>query len=143
VRHLRSSYLAGHVGHGVSHKNARGKGGKHALDLALRQRNQAGVDCVAIFIDTDQDWNDRLRTKASKHGIDVVESSPCLEAWLLRTAGLKPADDTDECKRTFAQEFGGAAHDERVYPRHFGRARLDASRLLVTELDQLLKVMGV
>jgi hypothetical protein len=143
VRHLRSIYLGGNVGHAVSHKNARGKGGKRALELALSPRVRGEVDVIAILIDSDQDWNDGLRLQAQRRGVHVVESAPCLEAWLLQAAGHRPPTTTAECKREFRRVFGAEAHDETVYPRHLDRPRLDAARSRVAALNQLLTLIGV
>lgn len=143
LRHVRSLYLSDHAGHALSHKNARGKGGRRALDLALSQHVKLGVDVVAILIDTDTDWDDGQRLKAQRHRVQVLESTPCLEAWLLQAAGHRPPGDTAACKREFERQFGGGAHDERILARHFDRRTLDASRATVQVLDQLLRLIGV
>lgn len=101
-----------------------------------------GVDVLAILIDTDQDWDDALRARARQKRIQVVESSPCLEAWLLQVAGHRPPDSSAACKRAFEQILGGNAHDEQVYARHFDRSVIDAARSTVPPLDQLLTLMG-
>ena len=143
MRHLRKLYLSGRVGHAVSDHNARGRGGKRALELATSPRVKVGVDQLVNLIDTDQDWNDDLRAAARRRRVHVVESAPCLEAWLLQVAGHKPPDSSAACKRAFEQEFGGAAHREQVYAQYFGRAVFDAARSTVQVLDQLLTLMGV
>jgi hypothetical protein len=98
---------------------------------------------MAVLIDTDQDWNDELRVKARKKGLQAVESTPCLEAWLLQVSGRPPPDNSAACKRAFATAFGGEAHDENVYRRHFDRSVFDAARSGVPVLEQLLRLMGV
>ncbi len=142
VRHLRALYLSNSVGHALSHRNARGRGGQRALELATSTQVRAGIDQVAILIDTDQDWSDALRAVAHSKRVRVLESTPCLEAWLLQVAGHRPPDSSAACKRLFEERFRGEAHHEQVYHRHFGRPALDAARLKVPELDQLLALMG-
>lgn len=143
VRHLRSLYLSGRAGHALSDKNAHGGGGRRALELALSPRVRIGVDVIAILIDTDKDWDVTLRQKAAERGVQVLESAPCLEAWLLRVAGHRPPGTTAACKQAFHAAFGGDAHHDQVLPRHFSRAVLDASRADVPVLDQLLRLIGV
>jgi hypothetical protein len=142
VRHLRAIYLGGNGGHAVSHKNARGKGGRRVLELALSPRVRAEVDVIGILIDTDQDWDDGLRLQVQRRGVPVVESVPCLEAWLLQAADKSPPTTTAECKREFRRVFGAEAHEESVYTRHLDRSRLDAARSKVAALNPLLTLFG-
>lgn len=143
VRHLRSLYLSGGAGHSVSHRNARGRGGQRALELATSTQVRQGVDHIAILIDTDQDWDDDLRTKARQKRVHVAESAPCLEAWLLQVAGHRPPDNSAACKRAFKEKFGGEAHQEEIYSQYFNRSVFDAARSVAPVLDQLLRLMGV
>jgi hypothetical protein len=112
------------------------------LELALSRQVKAGVDVMAILIDVDQDWDDSLRVKARAHGVQVLESEPCLEAWLLLVTGRTPFADSAACKRAFKSAFGGEAHDQRIYARHFSQTALDGARSTVPVLDQLLRLIG-
>jgi hypothetical protein len=143
VKHVRSLYLFGGAGHAVSCINARGKGGRRALELALRPQVKSGADVIAILIDVDKDWDDALRRKAQKYQIQVLESTPCLEAWLLHLAGLESPGSTRDCKRRFEKEFGGEAHHEQVLRDHFNRIVLDRRRAISPILNQLLVLIGV
>jgi hypothetical protein len=143
VRHVRQLYTLAGQGHAISHRNARGKGGRRALELALSPRVRDGVDVLAIFIDTDQDWDSTLRRRAHDRGVAVLESEPCLEAWLLQVAGRTAGSDSAACKRAFRVSFGAEAHEPDVYPRYFGRPVLDVARRRVVVLDQLLCLVGV
>lgn len=142
VRHVRQLYTAGGQGHAVTHRNARGKGGRCVLDLALSPQVRLGVDVIAILVDTDQDWDDTQRRRAQGRRVEVLESEPCLEAWLLQVAGHPAPEDSDRCKRAFRAAFGADAHDPDVYARHFDRAVLDGARGRVAVLDQLLRLLG-
>lgn len=112
IRHVRRLYLADHIGHAVSHRNARGKGGRRALELALSRQSRSGVDEMAILIDTDTDWGAEQLLKARQHRVQVLESMPFLEAWLLQVAGHDAPGNTAACKREFRQRFGGEAHSD-------------------------------
>lgn len=143
IQHLKTLYTGRLEGHSVSLRNARGGGGQHALSLALSRRVRAGVDQMAVFVDADSHWDDGQRVAARRGGVVVVESMPCLEAWLLQVADRAAPPDSARCKRAFRDAFGGDAHDPDVYARHFDRTLIDGARGRVAVLDQLLRVLGV
>lgn len=143
VRHVRDLYTSGGDGRALSHRNARSKGGRRALELALSRQVKAGVDVMVILIDVDQDWDDSLRQRARAQGVQVLESVPCLEAWLLQVTGHVAPANSAACKRAFRTAFGGEAHEQEIYGRHFSRAALDGARSTVPVLDQLLRLIGV
>jgi hypothetical protein len=141
LTHLRTIYQPRNAALALTLRNARGGGGRHALDLALRMRRRSDFDEVTIFVDTDQDWDEAQRRRANASHIDVVESSPCLEAWLLQVNGHAAQGNGDQLKRDFLRHYGGAAHNDEIYARHFPRAALDAARLRLETLDRLLRLM--
>lgn len=143
VRHLRSQYLSRTGDLALTTQNARGRGGQHVLDHALRLRKRGSYDQVAMLADTDQDWDDRQRARARGYRIQVVESSPCLEAWLLEVNGHRPPDSSGQCKEDFLRVYGLQAHDPKVYERHFNRVVLDNARARIEALDQLLRLIRV
>ena len=143
IKHVRTLYLQRRGNLELSTKNAHGKGARNALRLALSPRVRLGVDDIAILVDTDTDWDDAQRKIAKQRKIHVLESDPCLEAWLLSTAGHVSTGDSKERKRIFHKMFGSHAQDEIVYPRHFGKSVLDAARGKVRVLNQLLALIGV
>ncbi len=145
IKHVRSIYLERSRNVALSTKNARGKGGHHVLQQALAPRVCVGIADIAIFLDTDTDtdWDDTQRAKAKRTIVHVLESEPCLEAWLLAGAGHVSTGDSANRKRIFAEKFGAAAHDENVYARNFGRATLGAARGRVPVLNRLLELIGV
>jgi hypothetical protein len=143
LKHLRALYVPRDSGLALSLQNARGGGGRHALDLALRVRRRTDFDEVALLVDTDQDWDETQRRRAKQSGIQAIESSPCLEAWLLRVNGYSASGSGQQIKREFERRYGGPAHDRRIYEPHFPRTALDAARAHMEVLDQLLRLMRV
>lgn len=141
LSHLRQLYLKGSLGVALSMKNARGRGGRHVLEHAISVRRRTQYDEVAVLLDTDQDWNEAQRRRAQAVGIKALESSPCLESWLLRVNG-HDADGTGlQLKREFERRYGGRAHDAHVYARHFPREVLDNARQRIEVLDQILRLI--
>jgi hypothetical protein len=143
VRHIRSLYLARSGNVAVSTQNARGGGGKHVLDQALRIRKRAGYNELAILADTDQDWDDAQRQRARTSRIIALESSPCLEAWLLAANGHVARGSGAQIKREFARLYGASAHDPAVYPKHFPKVVLEGARARIEVLGLLLQLLRV
>jgi hypothetical protein len=142
LKHVRSLYLARSGDVALTVKNARGKGGRAVLNHALSPRFRGHFDVMAILIDTDQDWGDAERARAKAGEVVVLESTPCLEAWLLAVNGHASRGNSAHCKREFERRFGAEAHEAEVYVRHFNRAVLDAARSRVRVLEQLLLLIG-
>lgn len=142
LNHLKTLYLPRGCGTTIKIRGGFGKGGKGVLDYA--ERISAGVDFDRriLVLDTDTDWDDLQRARARDGGFEVVESVPCLEAWLLEVHGDRKHRHSEGHKREFLRRFGREAHDERVYAEHFSRATLDGSRYQVATLHRLLSLLN-
>lgn len=143
LRHLKALYVAREGNKTVTIKNARGKGGRHVLQTALAEIKHKGAayDQVAVLLDTDTDWDDALRAKARQSNVTVFESTPCLEAELLRIAQHHAPSVTALCKREFVQRFGHEAHDPEVWPAHFHKAVLEQAKNRVPVLASILDLL--
>lgn len=148
VRHVKRTY-SDVLGRSVQEFNAHGKGGKHVLDTALRRaRNNRDYDKVVLLLDTDTDWGDedRARVRRSRVGnrgkLDVIESEPCLEAWLLKVLGVEAEGNTQHMKRTFKAATGCEAHEPDWLVR-LTRAVLDDARERMSQLAALMNHMGI
>jgi len=138
LSHLKALYVARGT-KSVTVKNAKGKGGAHVLDFALRQWQQAAFDEAAVMLDTDVQWGEPQRAKARQKKVQVFEATPCLEALLLQIdrPGV-PAGDAAALKRQFVQRFGAEAHKPDIYECHFGQAVLDAAAKRLSVLAALI-----
>lgn len=149
VRHVKRTY-ADSLGRAVQEHNAKGKGGRNVLETALRRANSnRAYDKVVLLLDTDTNWDDACRAKARRSRIgnrgrlDVVESNPCLEAWLLKTLGVETEGDTRHMKLKFKQHAGCEAHDPEWMRRFLDRNALDQARERVPQLAELMNHMGI
>ncbi|MBS0536979.1 MAG: RloB domain-containing protein [Proteobacteria bacterium] len=148
VRFVKRTY-EGALGRSVQEHNAKGKGGKHVLETGLRRaRNNRAYDKVVLLLDTDLDWNDKLRSRArktrvGKHPISVIEASPCLEAWLLQILGAETEGDTRHMKQKFETHTGVEAHKLEWMERLLNRDVLDKARARVPQLADLMNHMGI
>lgn len=141
LHHLKALYVFRGSGVAVTIKNARGRGAAHVVDFARRQSANAAYDVVAALLDTDTDWNDKTRQAAKRARIHAIECEPCLEACLLQVHGVSvEGRSTLQLKRSFAERYGGPAHDERVM-RHFNEKALAAASHHLVVLANLLRLM--
>jgi len=147
VRHLKQIY-GDALGRSIQEINAHGKGGRHVLVTARRRANNRDHDKVVLLLDTDTDWSDDDRVKARKSRIgkrgklDVIESEPCLEAWLLKILGVETEGDTRHMKVVFKLRTGCEAHDPRWHGQ-LSREALDEARQRVPQLAALMNHMGI
>lgn len=148
IRHLKTMYRES-LGRAVQDANARGKGGGHVLEVAIRRANNRDHDKVILLLDTDTNWSDAERAKARKSRIgrrgrlDVIESSPCLEAWILRILGIETEGDTKHFKRVFKAQIGCEAHEPGWMERALSKEVLDGARDRVRQLADLMNHMGI
>ncbi len=149
VRHVKRTY-ADTLGRSVQEHNAKGKGGKNVLEMALRRaNNNREYDKVVLLLDTDTDWDDADRAKARRSRIgkrgrlDVIESNPCLEAWFLKVLGIEAEGDTRHMKRTFKEHTSCEAHESDWMGRLLSRDVLDQARERVSQLGELMNHMGI
>lgn len=143
LRYVRSLYTADNRGCKLQIGNARGKGAAHVIDYTIRQSRQADYRQVAALLDTDTDWTREACENAQKHGIVLLPSEPCLEAWLLAVVGIKQNASSQGHKARFKHRFGGDAADDGLIERHFSKQMLDAARPQIAVLDKMLGVIGV
>jgi hypothetical protein len=125
----------------VTIKDAKGKGGRHVLDVAIKQHRVFGYDAVAVLLDTDTQWDDTLRSKARRHRVSVLEAEPCTGAVLLAILGAPAPGPSRDCKREFERRLGAPAHDERIYAHHFPRELLLRERCRVAVLDEVIRLL--
>lgn len=147
VRYLKRIY-SDVLGRSVQEINAHGKGGRHVLNTARRRANNRDHDKVVLLLDTDTDWSDVDRANARKSRVgkrgrlDVIESEPCFEAWLLSILGIETEGDTQHMKRRFKEYTGYEAH-EPDWTARLGRDVLDDARGKVPQLAALMNHMGI
>lgn len=148
IRHLKIVYRDV-LGRAVQDANAHGKGGRHVLEVAIRRANNRDHDKVILLLDTDTNWGDAERAKARKSQIgrrgrlDVIESNPCLEAWILRILGVETEGDTKHFKRLFRATIGCETHAPGWMERTLSKEVLDKAREEVQQLAELMNHMGI
>ena len=139
LKHLRDLYCSRGEGVATTVRNAHGKGPENVLDHVTRQARNANFDKLVALLDTDLLWTDKLRKDARKAKIDMIGSIPCFEGLLLSILGKPPGAQCADCKKAIQQLIDIDLTERQSYAKHFPKAVLDAARLKIVELDQLLK----
>lgn len=149
VRFVKRMF-ADSLGRSVQEHNAKGKGGRNVLETALRRaNNNRAYDKVVLLLDTDTDWDDECRAKVrrsrigTRRKLDVIESDPCLEAWLLKILGVDTVGDTRHMKREFKRQTGYEAHEPDWMEKHLSSCLLNQARGRVSQLAELMNHMGI
>lgn len=142
LKHLVGLYVQRGCGFRFDVKNARGKGGAHVVNVAIRQSRNADFDHRVALLDTDVGWDQKTESIARKERIQVLASTPCLEGLLLQIH-KKPIQDrtTEQLKQAFEAAFAAPASEPSIYPRFFTKALLEDARTAVATLQTLLTLL--
>lgn len=126
----------------ITIKNARGYGASGVINWTIRQIANVSYDKVAVMIDTDANWDQKVASLAKKNKIQVIESDPCLEALLLRVLGqnLHAAKDL---KTQLAPFVKNDSLTSANYAENFGRDILVAARARETAIRDLLVLFDI
>lgn len=99
LSYLRRLYCSGKKGPKVTVKNAHGKGPEHVLDFAIRSQRGVAFDQVAVFLDTDIPWTDKLHKQAKLFKVELIGSTPCIEGLFLKLLGQPVPVLSADCKK--------------------------------------------
>jgi hypothetical protein len=141
LKYLRSTYCSGNVGVSVTVMNAHGKGPGNVVATAVGHLRMRAFDRTLTLMDTDLEWTKKDRDAARKHKIELIGSTPCIEGLLLRVLGKPVPDQSAQCKKAIAQLTKLDLTDPGAYSELISKVKLDAARLKMPELDQLLGLL--
>ncbi|MBU6467596.1 MAG: RloB domain-containing protein [Betaproteobacteria bacterium] len=139
LKHLKNLLVARQSGLKIKVLNAHGKGAKGVIDTAIKQPK--GYDTVAVFFDTDKDWNTNIEKRAKEKKILLLPSEPQFEAMLLRALKKSDTGDSDALKQRFAKILGGDPLDTKSYEKIFTKEQLQESRKIEKTLEDLLVLL--
>lgn len=142
LTHAKWLYVPRGCGLSVKVTNARGKGAGHVIDWTIRQMANTQYDSVAVLLDTDTGWTAATEKRARQRKITVMESTPCIEALLLRMLGQNGTGDSRILKKRFAPYVNNEPTDPDQYAKHFGDPILQASRKTEPAIDVLLTLLN-
>lgn len=139
VEHLKSIYNTRGCGVRVKIKNAKGKGSNSVVRQVINE--QAAYDSRAAFFDSDIPLTQTLRKRSNQKKISCIQSTPCLEGFLLAILGRRVPRTSKECKTEFAAILDGADPYKKESYGMFDKPLLEAQRSSLRELDLLLKLL--
>jgi hypothetical protein len=99
-------------------------------------------DEVAVLLDTDTDWSDVVARQAEDNGVQVLPSTPCFEAMLLRALGERQSNARGS-KQKFARRVGHDGTKSDHYRELFREEYFEAMRQRDATLDALLRLFGL
>lgn len=138
LRHIRSLYIS--RGRGVSVKilNAHGGGPDQVVDYAIRQRENAAYNHVAVLLDTDLEMSAAAQKRARLKKIQIIGSTPCIEGLLLKILNEPVPYTCAECKARITKLLAFRLTIPDNYRTNFPKEYLEARRDIVPELATLL-----
>jgi hypothetical protein len=141
LTHVKSIFITRGCGLSVTIKNAQGKGAKRVVEYTIGQKKNAQYDQTAALLDTDTDWNEKVRALAETNSIVVLKSEPRLEDMLLRVMGKSNEGSSKALKKRLRNELAGDADKEDSYAKCFTKPALEATpELCIMELIKLLRI---
>ena len=143
LSHAKSLYVSRACGLSVKIKTAGGKGASHVINWTIRQMDNADYDGVAVLLDTDVDWTSAVEKRARQKKIRVMQSTPCVDAVLLRLIGESTTGDSRALKKRLAPYLNHAPTDPAQFATHFGDAVLRAGRRREAVIATLLELLNV
>lgn len=142
LTHAKRLYVPRGCGLSVKVTNAHGKGAGHVVEWTIRQMANIQYDSVAVLLDTDTGWTPAVEKRARQKKMCVLQSTPCIEAVLLRIIGQSDAGDSRTLKKRFAPYVNNAPTEHDQYSKHFGNAVLEARRRTEPAIDALLTLLN-
>ncbi len=136
--HLKSLYITRGCGVGLKIRNAHGKGPEHVVDFTIRQCNNIAYDRVVALLDTDDPWSDKVVKRARQKKIELIGSTPCIEGLLLRILNQPAPEQSADCKQRITNSINGKLTNPGSYNGLFTQEVLEARRVQISELDDLL-----
>jgi hypothetical protein len=143
AQHLRRAYASHAAEVSITTVNAQGRGASNTIETAIEVARATPYDAAVSMADAGGDLTNGVRARARARKIVVVESTPCLEAWLLEVHGLEVETTHKANRRAFRNAFGGHLFDDGVLERSFDADRLNDARRRIGVLDRLLVALGI
>lgn len=144
LKHLRGLYTRDS---GVAITVKKGKGGtpEEVVKSAINYSGDFDRRIVVIDNDKSQTEMKKARKKANEHNIELIENTPCLEAFLLNI--LEDCDCKSKssawCKREFEKKYitKRKRTEMHKYEKFFPKGKLKKQRKRIATLNQIISVM--
>ena len=143
AEHLRSIALTLGRGHSLTVVNAQQRGASNAVETAVSLFRNMAFDVAVVMVDATSEITAAIRAKARTRKVTLLESAPCLEAWLLQVHGHSYDATFKGNRARFKATFGGHVFEDGLLQRHFDMPTLVEARRRIRTLDLLMSSFGI
>lgn len=142
VKHLKRLYYQRGMPLSVSIKNAHGYGPQGIIDKLKSVAQTADFERRLVVLDSDIPLSPAQGKWLRQQKIEIVLSTPAIEATLLTIHGKHAPAGTHACKGELEKQAPGDPTDERFYDKHFPLALLEPARSKVPALKALIAALS-
>lgn len=141
VNHLKRLYYQRDMPLSVSIKNAHGYGPQGIIDKLKSVAQTADFERRLAVLDSDIPLSPAQGKWLRQQKVEIVLSTPAIEATLLSILGKHAPAGTHTCKDELQKQAPGDATDARYYLRYFSLAVLELARNKVPALEALIAAL--
>lgn len=141
LKHIKGLYCSDGLGVSLSIRNAHGKGPENVINHTIQCQHLASYDKKLCLLDTDLPWSQEIIRSAEKYNINLVGSTPCIEGLLLSILNQTISNLSNACKKKLQQFTKQDMTEVGHYQNYFSKEILEANRMKVDALDQLLTII--
>lgn len=142
VNHLKRLYYQRGMPLSGSIKNAHGYGPQGIIDKLKSVAQTADFERRLAVLDSDIPLSPAQEKWLRQQKVEIVLSTPAIEATLLAILGKHAPDLTKACKSELQKQAPGDPTDARYYEQHFTLGVLEQARTKVTALDLLIAALS-
>ncbi len=142
VTHVKSLYYRRGMQLSVSIRNAHGHGPQGIINKLKSVAQTADFDRRIAVLDSDIPLKTHETTWLRKAKVEIVVSSPAIEATLLAILGKRTHAATAKCKSELLRHAPGDQTEALYHQRHFPLATLELARDRVDVLAALIAAVS-
>lgn len=138
LEYLKSLYIVRDCGISLKIQAANGGSPACIVEYALKQSKNKAYDKVAVLMDTDKPWGEKLERKAKANKIGLIGSTPCIEGLILAMLDKPVPYESHTCKLECNKLFTRKLIDKESYQQHLTKEYIEDIRFSVPALEQIL-----
>ena len=142
VGYLKQLYYRRGMPLSVGIKNARGHGPEGVIDKLKSVAQTADFDHRLVVLDADIALLPAQEKWLRKEKIELIFSSPAMEATLLAILGKQAPSATGACQNELPKQAPGDPTEVRYYEKYFPLPTLESMRSKVPVLEGLIAVLS-
>ncbi|HFC91989.1 MAG TPA: RloB domain-containing protein [Leucothrix mucor] len=140
--YLKSIYISRGCGLSVKVQAANGGSPACILDYAIKQTRNRAYDRVAVLLDTDKEWGQKVKQDAKKNKIELIGSAPCIEGLILQLLKQPVPYASDNCKKQCQKLFKEKLTQKESYAEYLPIEYLDDIKAEFPVMERILIYFG-